>query len=146
TLWLVALAVTTLAVAAVESMSVMSMVSLSEAYTKAGAMQREQLQAIKVVVASARNWAHFMGRICDGTVIFVLYAALYRFALIPRALAGFGLTAAVLMIASLMRPFFGYEVIFPLLAPLGLSQLILVLWLLIKGLRDQPCPPIADPH
>ena len=143
-LWFVALAVVVLAVAVVENSSVMSMVSLSEAYSKASALDRGQLQSVRVVVASARNWIHYMGRIFDGVTIFVFYAALYRFALIPRVLAGFGLVAVLLMLTSVGMPLFGRPVVFPMLAPLGLSQLILALWLISKGFRDQPGPGIES--
>lgn len=131
-LWLVALAAVVLAIAVFENAGVMSMVSLSEAYAKASAVQREQLQTIRVVVASARNWAHYMGRIFDGVTIFVLYVVLYRLALIPRALAAFGLIAAMLQVTGVAMPLFGHDVVFPLLAPLGLSQLILAVWLITK--------------
>jgi uncharacterized protein DUF4386 len=114
------------------------MVSVSEAYAKASAIGREQLETVRVVVASARNWAHFMGRVVDGVVIFVFYAALYRSALVPRAIAGFGLIAAVAMVTGVGMPFVGRDVVFPLLAPLGLSQLILAVWLVAKGFRRQP--------
>jgi hypothetical protein len=134
TLWFVALAVVGLAVAVVENTGVMSMVSLSEAYTKAGAVERAQLETVRIVVASARNWAHYMGRICDGGVIFLFYAVLYRFALIPRALAGLGLIAAMLMVAGVAMPLFGRGVVFPMVAPLGLCQRTLAVWLMAKGL------------
>jgi Domain of unknown function (DUF4386) len=137
-LWLFALAGVVLALAVVENAAVMSMVSVSEAYAKASAVQREQLQTVRVVVASARNWAHFLARIADGATIFALYAALYRLALVPRLLAAFGLIAVLLMVASVGRPLFGSEVVFPMLAPLGLIQLILALWLLAKGFRAEP--------
>jgi Domain of unknown function (DUF4386) len=136
-LWLVALAAVILAVAVVENSAVMSMVSLSEAYTKASAVEREQLQAVRVIVASARNWAHFMARITDGAAIFVFYAVLYRCVLIPRALAGFGLIAAVLMVTAVGMPLFGHDVVFPMLAPVAVSQLLLALWLIAKGFRSQ---------
>jgi hypothetical protein len=146
--WFAALAVVGLALAAVESASVMSLVSLSEAYTKATVGEREQLQMLRIVVASARNWVHYMGRILDGAAILVLYAVLYRLVLVPRALAGFGLVAATSMIAGVAMPFFGRGVVFPMLAPLGLSQLILAIWLMTRGFRDRPDPaqpPVDDP-
>ncbi len=139
-LWLVVLAAVVLAVAVVENIAVMSMVSVSQAYAKAIGVEREQFQAIRVVVASGRNWAHYMGRIVDGVTIFVFYAVLYRFALIPRAVAGFGLVAVVLMVTSVALPLFGQEVIFPMLAPLGLSQLVLLVWLIAKGFRTNTSP------
>jgi hypothetical protein len=141
-LWFLALAVVVLAVAVVENAAVMSMVSLSQSYAKANAIQREQLQTIRVVVASARNWVHYMARIFDGLTIFVLYAVLYRLTLIPRALAGLGLIAVMLQVTAVAMPLFGLDVVFPMLAPLGLSQLILAVWLTTKGFRGQPSPGI----
>lgn len=139
-LWSVALAVVCLAVAAVENAAVMSMVSVSQVYANAGPSQRAQIEAIRVVVASARNWPHFLGRIADGVTIFIFYAVLCRFTMIPRSLAVFGLIAAGLMIVSVGLPLFGASVVFPLLAPLGVSQLILAAWLIAKGFRVQPRP------
>jgi hypothetical protein len=139
-LWFIALAVVILAVAVAENAAVMSMVSLSKAYTTASAGEREQIQIIKIVVAYARNWAHYMARIFDGCAIFVFYAVLFRFALVPRALAGFGLIAVTLMVTGVAMPLFGHDVVFPMLAPLGLSQLILAVWLIAKGFRGQPSP------
>jgi hypothetical protein len=136
TLWFVAVAVVVLAVAVLENACVMSMVSVSEAYANASTTEREQFQALRVIAASARNWAHYMGRIFDGVAAFLFYAVQYRLALVPRVIAGFGLIAVPLMIAGLMMPFFDHDVIFPLLAPLGFSQLILAAWLITKGFRD----------
>ena len=134
-LWFGALAAVLLAVAVAEAATVMSMISVSEAYTKASVPAQEQLQALRVVVASARNWAHYLGKIVDGSAILLFYAALFRSALVPRWIAGFGLIAAVLMITGVGMPLFGHSVFFPLLAPLGLAQLTLAAWLLTKGFR-----------
>jgi hypothetical protein len=106
-------------------------------------VERAQLETVRVLVASARNGAHFLARMVDGVAILVFYAALYRLVLIPRALAGFGLIAAVLQIISVAMPLFGHDVVFPMLAPLGLSQLIVALWLMVKGFRPQPRTGIA---
>lgn len=137
TLWLAALAVVVLAVAVIESAAVMSMVSLSEAYAKAGAADRAQLETIRVVAASARNWPHFLARMLDGCTIFAFYTVLYQGALVPRVLAGFGLIASALQICGVAMPLFGHDVVFPMLAPLGLIQLILAVWLLARGFRNQ---------
>ena len=134
---LVALAAVVLALAAAENAAVMSMVSFSEAYTKASPAAQEQIELVRVVITAPRNWAHYTARIFDGVLIFVFYLTLYRFALVPRALAGFGLIAVTLMLTGLAMPFFGHPVVFPLLAPLGLSQLLLAVWLIAKEFREQ---------
>jgi len=47
----------------------------------------ELFQGLRVVVASARNWAHYIGLIVAGSMVCVLYTVLCRFTLVPRALA-----------------------------------------------------------
>src|SRR5204863_10084316 len=130
--------------AVVENAAVMSMVSLSEAYAKANAAERVQLEMVKVIVASSRNWPPFMARMFDGVTIFVFYAVLYRFALIPRALAGLGVIAVTLQITAIAITLFGHDVIFPMLAPLGLSQLLVAVWLIARDFRRQTNAEIAD--
>src|SRR5205085_12234934 len=57
-LWLIALTVVSLAVAVAENIAVMSMVSPSEAYSKAAATAPGQLQTLQVSVDSASRWTH----------------------------------------------------------------------------------------
>lgn len=137
-LWFFALAAVILAGAVVENAGVMSMVTVSEAYAKASAVERAQLETVRIVVASARNWAHYMARMTDGLAILVFYAAVYRLAVIPRLLGGFGIIAAVLQIIAVAMPLFHRDVVFPMLAPLGLCQLVVAIWLIVKGFQDQP--------
>ena len=112
----------------------MSLLSLSKAYAASGA-DPTAFEGLRGVVAASRNWAHFTHITIGGATLLVFYIALYRFALVPRALAALGLVACVLQITSVTRPFFGGEVLFFLLAPLGLANLSVALWLLIKGFR-----------
>ncbi|MBX7183727.1 MAG: DUF4386 domain-containing protein [Vicinamibacteria bacterium] len=139
-LGLLALAAVLLAAALAESAGMMSMVSLSDAYGRAEASERPQIEAVRVAVASARNWAHFLAKVMSGATLFLFYAMLYRCSLAPRAIAALGLIAAPLMMLSVGRPLFGYAVLFPMLAPMGLSQLILSLWLLARGFPDEAAP------
>jgi Domain of unknown function (DUF4386) len=133
----VALGSVGLSLAAVENGTLMSLLSLSKAYAASGA-DAAAFEGLRGVVAASRNWAHFTHIAIGGFTLSIFYVALYRFALVPRALAAFGLLAVVLQIASVTRPFFGGEVIFFLLAPLGLANLAVAVWLLIKGFADKP--------
>jgi hypothetical protein len=134
-LWLLVLGVLVLVIAVVEQASVMSMVSLSEAYAKAPAAARDQFLVARAVVAAARNWPHFLARVMDGVAGLLFYATLARFALVPRTLAAPGVLTAAMQITGVAMPLFGHDVVFPLLAPMGLVQLALALWLLGKGFR-----------
>jgi hypothetical protein len=136
TLWLTALATVVLAIAVIESGGVMSMVSLSQAWTSATGTDREMLAAARVVVSAARNWAHFLGRMLDGVTALVFYITLYRARLAPRALAVVGMAAAPMMVAGVALPLFGRDVVFPLLAPLGVAHLLAAVWLIARGFRQ----------
>jgi hypothetical protein len=52
---------------------------------------------------------------------------------VPRVLGVAGLLAAAMQIAGVAMPLFGRDVIFLLLAPMGLVQLALAVWLIAKG-------------
>ena len=132
-----ALAIAALALAVVENGRLMSMLSLSQAYAASGAADPAAFEGLRGVVAASRNWAHFTHLIIGGSTFFVLYATTFRFALIPRALAAFGMAAVALHMATVSLPLLGGHVIFPLLAPAGIANLALAVWLLAKGFADK---------
>lgn len=132
-----ALAVAALALAVVENGRLMSMLSLSQAYAASGAADAAAFEGLRGVVAAARNWAHFTHLIVGGSTFFVLFATCFRFALIPRAIAAFGMAAAALQMATVSMPLLGGHVVFPLLAPAGIANLALAVWLLAKGFADK---------
>jgi hypothetical protein len=129
----VALSVAGLSASVVENMHLLSMLSLSESFANAAPADRDLFPLLKTVVGSARNWAHYLELIIGGSTLLVFYTALYRFALIPRVMAALGLVAVCLQLISVAMPFFGREVSFPMLAPLGLVQLLVALWFIAKG-------------
>jgi uncharacterized protein DUF4386 len=136
-LTVLALSTVALALAVVESAKVMSMLSLSQAYAATNGADPASFAGLRGVVAAARNWAHFTHLIVGGSTFVALFAALYRFALIPRALAGFVVAGAALQMTVVARPLFGAQVIFPLLAPAGIALLLAAVWLIVKGLDDK---------
>jgi len=136
-LWLAVLAAAGIALAGIENAQLMSLVSLSQAYVAATAPDETLYQALRGVVSGYRNWAHVINLLTVGSLLFAMYGALYRFRLVPRLLAGFGMLAALSQMIAVAKPLFGGWVIFPMLAPLGLANLALIVWLLWKGLRPE---------
>ncbi len=135
-LWLVVLGASCIALTAVENAGLMSMLSLSQAYTAAATPDETLYQGLRGVVASARNWAHYTQLLSAGGLLLVLYGALYRFSLVPRLLAAFGMAAAILQMTAVAMPLFGQPIVFLMLLPLGIAHLLLTGWLLTKGLRE----------
>ena len=135
--WFLALTVVAFALAAVESTTVLSLLSLSQAYAAASPADADLFQSLRGVVAASRNWTHYTGLIVAAGVAFTLYGVLYRFALIPRVLAAFGVLAALSQMISVALPLFGHKVIFLMIYPLALCHLALMYWLLAKGFAEQ---------
>jgi Domain of unknown function (DUF4386) len=144
-LWFLSLSVVGMTLAVVENNAVMSMLSLSQAYANAGATDEALFQALRGVVAASRNWAHYTHLMVGGATLLALYIALYRFALVPRALAALGLIAVPLQIVTLALPILGYPIVPLMLAPMGVSHLALTLWLAFKGFGTPP-RPTDSPH
>lgn len=133
-----ALVVAGFALTVAENISVMSMVSLSKAYAEAGAAQETLYQGLRIVVKETRNWTHYISLIVSGATLFAFYLAMFRFRLIPRLLAGFGLLACLAQVYAVSQPLFGHDVDFRLIAPLGLCEIVLGLWLVARGFRAAP--------
>lgn len=148
-LWLLALAVANFSLQAVENGHWMSMLSLSQEYAQAGAADAGLFQATGAVVRSAWKWEHYSHLLVVVSWMFVLYGLLYRFALVPRALAVSGMVAAILQIIGITLPqFLDYHVPLPTLfgLPLGITYLALALWLIAKGFEQRSRPIAAEAH
>jgi hypothetical protein len=117
--------------------TVMSMLSFSQQYVKAGGAEPALYQVVGAAVASARRWAHYTQLIAIAGWIFVFYSSLFRFALIPRALAVLGIVGITLQfIGVTLTTFLGYGVIGEIAMPMLPIQIAVALWLIVKGFRE----------
>ncbi len=138
-LWLLTLAAVNLSLQIVENGHWLSMLSLSEAYAEAGPAEAALFQSLGSVVRAAWRWEHYSHIFTVVAWLFVLYALLYRYALVPRVLAVAGLVTAVLQFVGITLPvFLDYRMPFPTLfgMPLGLANVALASWLLAMGFKE----------
>jgi len=143
-LWLVAASVIMFALQAVDNAHILSMLSLSQQYAEAGGPDG-LFQTLAAVVGSTRRWVHFTELLVIDSWIFLLYSVVYRFALVPRALAAFGVLTVMLHFTGIPLPaFLGYSIVTLMGVPMGLSHLALALWLMAKGFAER-APSQAAP-
>lgn len=144
-LWLVALAVAGFSLQAVDNGALLSMLSLSQEYANAGAAKAELFQALGVVAGSARKWAHYAYLLVAVSWLFLLYSVLYRFRLVPRALAALGLVGSMLQITGVTMPgLLGYSPLTVLAMPLAPIHITLAIWLMAKGFDEQHRPVCTE--
>ena len=142
TMWYAALAVALFALHVVENQTLLSLLSLSKAYAKTVAPDPVLFEALRAVVASSRNSAHYVTLVVAGCTLLVFYSLMYRYALVPRVLAAAGIVGALFQVAAVSMPIFGTPIVMQLLTPLGLAHFALAGWLLARGFRDH-APPAA---
>jgi hypothetical protein len=132
--WLFAIAVAAFTLQTVDNGALMSLLSLSQEYVKAGTTKPEVFETVALIANAMRKWAHFTYLLVAVSWMALLYIALLRCALVPRALAIVGLLACITQIASVsLRVIFGYPPIMELAMPLGPVHLTLAIWLMVKG-------------
>ena len=89
-----------------------------------------------------RRRTHYHVLLTIDSWIFTLYVLLFRFRLVPRALAVFGLLTVLLHFAAIPLPMFlGYRGVSPLGVPMALSHITLAVWLIARGLERPARPP-----
>lgn len=137
-----ALAIVTFAASVLEHSTLLAFRRLSETYLAAGPEQAALFQPARSLLSSLRNGIHFLHVLLGGLGVALLFAFLLRARLLPRGLAVLGIAAAAAQVFTVGRPLFGFDVIYPLLAPLAQAYLATLCWLLFKGFAE----PVEGPR
>lgn len=146
-LWLLAASVIMFSLQAIDNVNVLSMLSLSQEYAKAGASQADLFQALGAVVGSTRRGAHYTELLVIDSWMFLFYSLLWRSALAPRALAVFGLMTVILHTTGISLPLFlGYRSVTLMGVPLAVSHIAMALWLMVRGFDERVRPLRAEAY
>jgi Domain of unknown function (DUF4386) len=129
-----ALVVATLAAAVIELATFVAMRNLSELYVAAGPDPGTRFETARAVVRGLRNGMHFSGKLLGGAGVLAFFVLLFKARIAPSWISVFGALAAVSQMVSVALPLFGGDVVYPMLAPLGLASAATFVWLIVKGL------------
>jgi hypothetical protein len=125
--------------------SLLALLKLGQQYAAAGVAGQASLQAIGDSLVSVRVYAApLLGVFTFCVGAFMYYCVFFQSRLVPRWLSGFGIAAIILMMAACVLSLFSGNRItsyIPLAAPIGVQELVLAIWLIVKGLNP---PAIAS--
>lgn len=127
--------------------SLLSVLTLSRQFATAGAADRASLQAIGNSLASVRDHAALMGVFAFCVGAFMYYFLFFQSRLLPRWLSGWGIVAILLMLTACVLALFSDSPVtgYILLAlPIGLQEMVLGVWLIVKGFNPSEIAPAAD--
>lgn len=120
----------------IDNISVLSMLELSLEYVKNETGKSDLLNTLGNVYYKKHWWTHYLSLLISCFPVFILYFTLYVSKLVPRVISIVGIIAAILMFIEILFSLFGNSISMNMLLPIGLIQLILPLWLMIKGLNS----------
>ncbi|MBS1508099.1 MAG: DUF4386 domain-containing protein [Bacteroidetes bacterium] len=123
---------------AADNINIQSLLTLSKDYMAAANTQSHYFETMGTVTHAARVWTHLMTILVSCLPFTLFYLLMFSLKLIPRFISIWGFIAIALMAYVTLMLMFDKEASLLLLVPMGLNQLVLVGWLLVKGF-----PPTA---
>ena len=121
----------------VAALGLLSLLSLSQEYVKAGGPPNPYFQTLGTLMLAARNWANFVFGVlsfCLGALMY--YYVFYQSKLIPRWLSGWGVIGIAMLLSMALLIMFGKEpsgTTLLLALPIALQEMVLAVWLIVKG-------------
>jgi hypothetical protein len=116
--------------------SVLSLLMISQRFDTMGAASQTSFQAVGDTLVDIRDSSSVLAVSAFSVGAFMYYYVFFESRLIPRWLSGWGIAGAILiLIASLLALINGNPVTsyVPLAVPIGLQEMVLAVWLLVKG-------------
>jgi len=121
----------------VSKISILSLIPLSQEYAAAGAPEASHFHALGTVALAERYWAAQMQTVFFILGALILYYILYTSKLVPRFISVWGLIAVASLIAANVLgapdPTQSFEPAMLLYFPIFVSELLLAIWLIVKG-------------
>ncbi len=120
----------------VGTVCLLALLTLGQRFAAAGAADRAALQAIGDLLVSVRDHAGLVAVFAFCVGAFMYYTLLFQSRLVPRWLAGFGVVAIISMLtACVLATLSGNRITsyIPLAAPIFVQEIILGVWLIVKG-------------
>jgi len=146
-IWLIALSLLMFVMQAVDTVHIMSMLSLSERFVESGGAQPDIYNTLAASVRSTRRFAHYLELLAIDFWFGMFYAIVLRFKLVSRLVAGFSLLTLVLHFVAVPAPgFLGFGINTILGVPLAFGIVAMSVWLIWKGFSDNSHAAIAEPQ
>lgn len=131
-----ALCTVNVATLAAETVAMRSVLAFTLEYAKVGT-PTEMLEILGPLVRDAWLNAHYTNLVLAHFTLLFFSTLLFRFALVPRLLAGLSIGAGVVSTSTAAMPLLGYPFTFLGIAPMALVELAMIAWLIARGFADQ---------
>ena len=120
--------------AIVGSISLLTLLTLSQELAIAGAPGDSNFQTVGTAVLAIRDWAFMIGSGLVWSLSALIFNyILYQSKLIPRWLSIWGLVGAALSFATYLPQFFSINLTEFLFLPIAVQEMVFAVWLIVRG-------------
>jgi hypothetical protein len=133
------------------AVSVLLLLTLSQEFVKTGAGDPAYFSQTGTLLKALDDWVGLAGIFAFYLGGLLYYRVFYQTRLVPRWLAAWGIGAVILGAAAALLVLFGVTgsmspVQMALNAPIGLQEMVLVVWLIAKGFNTSPVTSESRAH
>ncbi|HEX6034935.1 MAG TPA: DUF4386 domain-containing protein [Anaerolineales bacterium] len=139
---------------AVMVISMLLMVTVSEAYVNTGTADTSNLQILGTMLTATKDWTEMWGALVFSIGALMMYAPFYQARLVPRWLSGWGLIGGVLYFVANLVSMFGQLHVAPdigvgaglLLIPTAIQEMVFAVWMIVKGFNQDAVKKLDEAH
>ena len=132
------------------TLSLLSLLTLSQEFIAAGAPGASSFQTSGTLLLAVRDWStNVISRLAFILGALMYYVVLYKSNLIPRWLSGWGVLGTVLglaatLVGSFTHDFSTVSVDTLLNVPIGLQEMVFAVWLIAKGFNASAIASLSE--
>ncbi|MCK8522029.1 DUF4386 domain-containing protein [Aquimarina sp. D1M17] len=131
-LWYLGFSIIGFAITLVDNTVVLSILSVSNDYVQAHDSDTKLLKGFGNLILDMRGWVHMMDMLVGGISMMILYYGFCQTKLVPGLLSILGCAATLVMLGNVLWSIYGTGSM-TLYLPVGLMQIAIAFWLIIKG-------------
>ena len=125
------------AILVVGDISLLSLLTLSQEFVKAGAPATSYFQTLGTLLLAAGDWTFLLGPgIAFSITALILNYLLYQSRLVPRFLSVWGLIGATMLFAYDVLQIWGFNLPLIVALPIALQEMVFAVWLIVKGFNS----------
>lgn len=126
------------------AVSMLALLDVAQRFTKAAGADRGWFNAIGDALLGVRQEAILAGVFAFALGALMYYIVFYRSRLVPRWLSGWGIAAALLMLAACLSALFSHNPVTSytvLILPIAIQEMVMAVWLIVRGFRSTAIEP-----
>lgn len=143
-LWYVGLRLTEWVIALIGGMFLLTVLTISKDYVQPGRLETSSLQTLAEYLLNARGSIRNLMLLCFCLSAVMFYYLLFKSRLLPRFISIWGLLGVILLFGEIVSGTFGSSLggIW-IMIPMGLNEIFLGVWLIVKGFHPAALNPKA---